>query len=283
MKKISLLFFILYISNQALAQVQNNNQSDELLSKRGYRILPQQNDWSIGFDAVPLIDFALNAVNIMNNTGQTAENPGYLEGFDQVIVGKYFESDEIAYRVRLGVGLEAENSSIFFDDPLDTTGEPEELENVIKDRSTDLLLSGGIERRRGKGRLQGIYGAELTLNYSSAKTINEYGLTWNQEAEDAGLVAEGQTRLIRNENGAIFGLGGRGVIGVEYFFAPKMAISAEYGLGLVFSTQGRGEQVFEVYENGSTSEDVQTGTSSGRAVEMSVDNANASLNLYLYF
>jgi hypothetical protein len=191
--------------------------------------------------------------------------------------------DRTAYRLKVGIDLEADNTSTWFEDPLDTSDDPGELENVFKERSTDIFLSGGIEFRRGESRVQGFYGAEGLVNFTSGRQITDYGLEWTSEAEDAGLVADGQQRLLREVDGKTYGIGGRGFVGVEYFFAPKMSISAEYGLGLVFSRQGRGTDVYEVYEDGSTSELEVTGTSSGRHFRGAIDNAGASVSLQIYF
>lgn len=283
MKSITLLIAVMAIFSY---QVQGQ-QSNELLSKKGYKILPEAGNLSVGFDAVPLVNFALNAINIMENTGQTAQNPGFMSGYDQIIVGKYFVSSNTAYRAKFGIGIDADNSITYFDDPLaDPADEdPNQLQNISKQRSTNIFLSGGIEQRHGASRVQGYYGAEGLLTLASSKTAQEYGVKWNEETEDAGLVNDGDERLLSDRAGTLFGLGGRGFIGVEYFFAPKMAISAEYGIGFIFSNSGKSKLVNEVYnsDEGSSSTVEEFGTTSGRSFEMSVDNSNASLNLLIYF
>lgn len=92
MKKVLLVFAALTISLSLLAQEETTpvENSDILLSKKGNVILPQAGDIALGFNAIPLLDYALNFANIMNNTGQTAQHPGYVSGFNQIIVGKYF-------------------------------------------------------------------------------------------------------------------------------------------------------------------------------------------------
>ena len=59
--------------------------------------LPETGDIALGFNAVPMLDFGLNVVNFMNNTGQTA---GGLADFPSGTTGtaslKYFVSESEA-------------------------------------------------------------------------------------------------------------------------------------------------------------------------------------------
>jgi hypothetical protein len=73
----------------------------------------------------------------------------------------------------------------------------------------------GKEWRKGKTRLQGYYGADALLSL--------------------GSVTQGT-----NKSGLAFGVGVQGFIGAEYFILPKIAIGAQYGYGLNFSTKGEG-------------------------------------------
>ena len=78
-------------------------QDDEVLtSKNGHVILPEAGDFAIQMDATPILDFGLNVVNIMNNTGSTSQHPGYVSGFDQTLVGKYFSFPKFVYYISNG-------------------------------------------------------------------------------------------------------------------------------------------------------------------------------------
>jgi hypothetical protein len=48
------------------------------------------------------------------------------------------------------------------------------------------------------------------------------------------------SRPVLNKSGMTFGIGVRGFIGAEYFIFPKIAIGAEYGLGLGYQMTGKG-------------------------------------------
>ena len=87
--------------------------AQELTSKKGFTILPEAGDYVLGFNAVPVLNFALNTVNIMNNTGQTAAHPGFVTGMNNVIVGKYYMSEDMAARVRVGITTTKNSTKTF--------------------------------------------------------------------------------------------------------------------------------------------------------------------------
>lgn len=217
-------------------------------------------------DAVPVVNFALNVVNFNNNTGQTAQHPGYVTGFNQVLVGKYYTSATEAYRARVAINTNSTKTSTFFDDPTDTSAEPGELEDAVANRNSTVILGAGMEYRRGHNRLQGFYGAEALLSLSGSSTVNTYGLA------GADALADGDSRVLSSSTGMGFGIGARGFAGVEYFAAPKISIGAEFGWGLGLATSGRGTTEVES-NNGGTIEVTETeGTNSMRMFGFGVDS-----------
>lgn len=272
MKKQCLLFALCaFFSAGAIAQ------TTSMTSKNGHEILPQEGDYSLSMNAVPLVDFALNAMNIMNNTGQTAATPDYATGFDQTIVGKQFTSATTADRVRVSIAHYSASTSTFADD-----GSGGEIEDVAKTRETDILLGYGKEMRRGHNRLQGFYGYEGMLQLGGGGTSNEYGSD----------LADGASRQLSTSDGLSFGLGARGFVGAEYFFAPKMSVGAEFGWGLGITRDGRGSTETETNDGGSISTTETDGSTSGGEWGFEVDNGpgstllgggSAALTLNLHF
>ena len=104
--------------------IMNSVNAQDLVSKKGFKILPEAGDYSLGFNAVPLVDLALNFSKIMANTGQTAQHLGYVNGFNQVIVGKYFMTDKMAIRGKVGINTSRLSNSLYFDDPKDVFANP---------------------------------------------------------------------------------------------------------------------------------------------------------------
>jgi hypothetical protein len=273
--------------------------AQELNSKKGFVILPEAGDWSLTMDATPLFDFALNAVNIMNNTGQTAQHPGYVSGFNTNIVGKYFVEDDMAYRVKIGINTTSTKNTFFFDDPADVFANPtatswDEVSDVSKTSSMDIFLAGGLEYRRGHNRLQGYYGGEAGIAFMSGKTVNTWAVEQNADAatngytnNDGSLVSA--PRILTSKVSPSFGFGVRGFIGAEYFFAPKMSVGAEFGWGLGIMTSGRSYTEVEYWDGTESINETAEGDKSssfGFAVDNGMTNmfgASAALTLNLHF
>jgi len=220
---------------------------DVLKNKKGTPILPKAGDFALQMNANPLLDFGLNAVNIMNNTGQTSAHPGFTAGQDPAIsnyiVGKYFLSSSTALRLRAGYTSSIEKEETYGDNPINPSNATPSniLLSTEREKERGFHLGGGIEFRRGYGRLQGYYGGELNLTLSSSKSLNEYEIAYNQQAQDSGYIAVNDTRDLETSSGLSFGLGFRGFVGVEYFILAKISIGAEFGLGWDVATTPRGE------------------------------------------
>jgi hypothetical protein len=294
MKKLSLIMVALFAAAQIFAQ------GSTLTSKKGHVILPETGDYALGFDAVPVLDFALNMVNIMNNTGQTAQHPGFVSGFNNVIVGKYFVSGKLAYRARLGINSTCTSLKTYGNDPLDPANpNPENiLLSTSKSNNRTVILGGGLEYRRGHNRLQGFYGGEAMLGFAQSTTKNKYEIEYNTEASTAGYIAQGSNRVLSNKTGTSVLFGVRGFVGVEYFVLPKISIAGEFGWGFGISTSPRGSVETEYWdiEPGSTATsayqytDVVDGNTGGMAYGFSVDDGigggfipSASLSMLFHF
>ena len=92
-------------------------------------------------------------------------------------------------------------------------------------KASTLALSAGLgkEWRKGSTRLQGFYGADATINFTSTKWTET-----NNAVANASFDA-----------GTNFGLGLNGFIGAEYFILPKMSIGAQYNYGLNIASNGK--------------------------------------------
>lgn len=262
---------------------------DAPTSKNGYTVLPESGDYAIQMDATPILDFALNAVNIMNNTGNTAQHPGYVSGFGQTIVGKYFIADDQAIRGKVAINTTANSTKTYGDDPLTpTAGINGTAENILLEtsrvRTVDILLAGGMEWRRGHNRLQGFYGGEVFLGFASSGTTNKYEIEYNQTAADSGYIASGSSRTLSDKNGLSITFGLRGFAGVEYFVLPKISIGAEFGWGFGITTNPRGSVETENWgiEPGSSGTtdaqyiETNEGNSSGSGMGFQVDDGTSS-------
>lgn len=277
--------------------------AQELTNKKGQIILPKKGDVVLGFDAVPVVDFALNVVNIMNNTGQTAQHPGFVSGFSGILVGKYFLKDNVALRVRFGLNTSSTSTSDYFFDPKDVfenPGDPNQwglIKDVTTSSSKDFFVGSGLEFRRGHNRLQGFCGGELFFGVKSTTLTKEYAVAMSEEAFNNGYTnADGSSvvadRLLKNKSGNAFVFGLRGFVGVEYFVAPKISIAAEFGWGFGVVTEPRGSVTHEIWNPANlageeeTVKGFQSSVSNGFQVDdgfSSTLGGSAALSLLFHF
>lgn len=223
--------------------------SQDLENKNGFKILPEEGDIAIGFDAVPFINFGLNAVNIMNDTGDGATHPGFVNGFNQMIVGKYFYKSDMAFRARLGINTLRSSTGFYGENPLTPSAvEPEEvlLEREVE-AGGEYSLGLGVEFRRGHNRLQGFYGGEIFTGFANNRVVNKYQIEYNVVAQDSGYMAPGDSRVLNQKSGTQILFGARGFVGVEYFILPKISLGAEFGWALGMRTNPRGSAVVETW------------------------------------
>jgi hypothetical protein len=280
-----------------------------LYAQEEKQYLPESGDWALGIDATPFLNYVGNLIG--GNDGNTAPTWNYLTT-NQTITGKYFVSEDMAYRGSLRLGFGSNKGSEMVADRLSTavvdypTTAPAEVENSWKMGSTNIGLSGGVEFRRGHGRLQGFYGGELGFNISSAKSTYTWGNALTQTASaSANNVdisgAEATTsdafgnnaRMLESKSGMAFGLGLRGFIGAEYFVLPKIAIGGEFGWGLVMMNNGTSTSTIESegFDNLGTerTSEFTTESNNGSAFGFDTDNVNsvfgpaASLRMTFHF
>jgi hypothetical protein len=225
----------------------------QLQSKKGEAYLPEAGDWSIGIDATPFLNYV---GNFLSSAGNTAPTQDFLNG-NQTIIGKYFVEDNKAYRGILRIGINSTNET----NQLGKFGAaaatypalPELVEDKYTEKSSFVGLGGGIEFRRGKTRLQGYYGGDVMLSFSSSSRSFEYGNALNDSTTVEALTSDfgyegslnivndtyGNTaRVISQKDGSMFALTLRGFAGVEYFVLPKLSIAGEFGWGLTLANMG---------------------------------------------
>jgi len=300
MKKSITLVALVFGVTSAFAQ--------DLTSKKGEPFLPEAGDWSIGIDANPFFNY------MGNFFGKTANNvaPSFNNyGLNQTIVGKYFNDASTAYRgiLRLGLRNDKMKQDIAkYEAP--STGAVAAISEIstpvfdqMNSSTRNLALGVGIEKRKGKTRLQGFYGADLFIWGGSTREKYKYGNALTQiddattpfnENLDAGnaagvtdfgsnitntLIGYQQVsgaRATKIKTGGVIGIGVRGFIGVEYFILPKISIGGEFGWGV-------GYQVLT--KNKSTWEAEGTGTAAGSVQEVKTveikDQVNGGSNFVL--
>ena len=234
--------------------------AQDLTSKKGEPILPEAGDWSIGIGAAPFLNYVGNFIG--GNGLNTAPTVNFLST-NQTILGKYFVDEQTAYRggIRLNFGSTSTTTKV----PVVPATTPVTFtDDVTKVGGSNIGITAGWEKRRGKTRLQGFYGGEVGIALGSGKTTMTYG---NAIAN----LAAGTTRTTEVKTGSTFGLGLRGFIGAEYFIFPKIALGGEFGWGLALTTTGEGETTTETWDGAAV---ITTLTKTGKTSTFGFDTDN---------
>lgn len=316
-----------------LAFVANMITAQDLTSKKGSPILPEAGDWCIGIDATPFFNYLGNffgkggATTVTTGTVQTASHytnqaPGWnFLANNFTISGKKFIDSKTAYRaaVRLGFNNATKKTQVL--DRSITTAPvypavPFRVENSWKQSYTNIGLSFGIEKRRGKTRLQGFYGAEGGIGFSSGSNTYKYGNAlstsskspvsvdvvndaFNATGTSATTVMNitkdtynNDARILKQSSGLGFEIGARAFLGAEFFVAPKVAIAGEFGWGIGYGFSGKTKMSLESIGNNGTELVVGRQDISGdKSSKFYFDNDNknslfgpsGSIRLNLYF
>lgn len=313
MKKKVLIVATVMASLASFAQEKNADASGEpIKGKKGQPILPQAGDIALGFNAVPMFDWMLVTIsNNANTTSPTTANAAqYTSNSNNQIVGKYYLDATTAVRVRFGINNIAGSVNNKVQDAVamatainGTTDDINaarlrQVDDKMTFRKMNSQISIGIEKRRGYGRLQGFYGAEIGIGRQSSNQHVNYGNAFSDQysveyTDNFGSAASTATqnpiggrqyRVLdaKFQTGMRYGV--RAFVGVEYFFLPKMSVGAEFGWGYSISTTGFQTTKYEVYQNGQNGPTViteeETIQNSNKTRGFSVDNnQNATFSM----
>lgn len=247
MKKIVCIIVLLVGFSFANAQ--------EFKSKKGENYLPETGDWAISFNANGVFKYLGNTFNgNLDNQAPSLSSP---EG--NSFVGKKFITDKSAYRVVVDLGYYSTKQPI-----LDTSDNKIVTFGVT---TFNLNLGVGKEWRKGKTRLQGLYGIDGLLTMQSGsqkKTIKD--ATTNAFIESAEL-----------EVSPFYGVRIQGFVGGEYFIFPKFSLGAQYTYGVGFNTGGN--QKFTTIEANNQPKVFDFGKTSNYNIgTMGVSSINLTLN-----
>lgn len=244
MKKI-IITTILCLSVLIPVVAQDTQVADPTVNKRGTALLPKAGDFAIGIEATPLLQYLGGFMGGNSNTAT-------FDGFDQTIYMKYFLQDNAAIRAKLRLNLTQTKSKETINNDYTTSSDPTNVAATTIDTKTnsnkDIELRVGYELRRGKGRVQGFYGADVNFFYNKAKDKYKYGnpITESNQTPTTNnvwnptVLSQGY-RILENNGGAVLGAGIGAFTGIEYFFAPQISVGAELGLGLNYFIKGQDE------------------------------------------
>ena len=205
---------------------------------------PQAGDFALSVSANPFLNY------VGNIFGSHANAPAFSTG---AIMGRYFISERNAIRVGLSFSFDTDINKTLVPDLwyTGTTVPTPNVENVTRESENFFMLNIGYEFRRGTGRLQAFYGADVVFAASGSRETYQYGNRLGERNPGS--------RVTEMRSGTQFGFGLNGFIGVEYFVAPRISIGAEVGLSMMYFTAPKGQVTVEAW-NASESR-VETTTS----------------------
>jgi hypothetical protein len=246
--------------------------SQDITSKKGEPILPEAGDYMIGIELNPFLNYISHGVSPTFN---------FMNG-NNMIIGKYYKNAKTAYRVGFRLGIDNQTTKKQLVDQSATFASvypnlPFMSDDKMTHNKTNIGLTFGIEKRKGKTRLQGFYGADIMFWTSSLKDSYSYGQTIDPVSSIASLqtinaantsdfgsnssvtnpsinlAGAASARTISSRTGNGFGVGVRAFIGAEYFILPKISIGGEFGWGIGYMSGGKTTTVIEATgNNGST-------------------------------
>ncbi|PLX19962.1 MAG: hypothetical protein C0599_09965 [Salinivirgaceae bacterium] len=290
MKKLIAIIASVAFMLPAMAQdvpVGSASSGEKVVNKNGVAILPTAGDIAIGIDMVPFLNYF---GNIANQTVNNSYNGSFLSNAN-TLFGKYFLQSDLAVRGRFMIMSNIYQDKRYILDDAAFFNDPNTNDQVVDVRhfkDHDYMLGFGIEKRRGKGRLRGIFAAEASLMFGTNKTEYTYGNNYSDLNTTPGTTNFGGNiaangRVLQDNNGSYFGAGIGAFIGVEYFIMPNIAIGSEVGWGVNFTKWSQSNTVTEVW-NGNSGEEVTTLDSPGDlGFNYGLNNPTASLYMMFHF
>lgn len=265
----------------ALALGMTTAFAQDLTSKKGEPILPEAGDYAIGVDATPFLSYFGNMLNgASGNNGFSWQftNPNLM------ITGKMFTSETMAYRAAIRIGFGSTKMTNPVIDDASTSTPPAMKEDEMKASYNFIGLGGGLEWRRGKGRLQGYYGAMLGFGFGGSKTSYTYGNSFSTSDNTptttvdfvTGTTSNVGSRVTEMKAGTTMMVNLRGFVGAEFFVLPKISIGGEFGWGLAFSSTGAGSSTVEAWNGTGTT---TTTTDTGKSSSFGIDTDNNAFGM----
>ena len=274
---------------------------ETLQNDKGVDILPVAGEFALGFNAVPIFNFVGNAFNGNTNNQFIGQNKYLQNAFgNNVIMGKYMLEDKVAIRANLNITTSALTNRNYVTN--DVADSPDSLVTDIANVNNQMfVIGGGYEMRKGEGRIQAIYGADLAIMFGGGNASYEYGNAYGEvnqapTSSDWGYTPDGVPtgdpgtagpmgdRTVSSKGGSMFGVGARPFVGIEFFFAPKISLGAEFGWNIMYMTQGDGQMTTEHYNPSVDEVRRRTVPTAGQnTFATGIDNFNGAIFLMFYF
>jgi len=227
MKKIILFSSFIFLFSVCFSQ-----QDSILKSKSGKVILPQKGDYAVGIGANSIFNYI---GNMLSSSGNNQLHLNLLN--NNMLYGKYFLTSQSAIRLKLMINQT--NSHYENNNVPDDINANNKVTDKYDQSYTNFGFTIGYEKRKGSGRLQVSYGAEINFSRNSTESKYTYGNAFSANNTSPtstydfinSFSSSAPSRPIENKQDNGIGLGIRVFTGLEYFIFPKISIGGEIGLG----------------------------------------------------
>ncbi len=243
------------------------SQEKEVDKNATNEILPQVGDFGLSIDASPVLTYLGKC---FSDEGADGSNL-----FQNVqLFGMYILKDDVT--LRLGLNMAFPNQTQDSYEPK-TFPRDQMVKNSISESSSLLELSFGYAFTRGYKRLQAFYGPEIALGFQQSSSSYE----WGNELVNS-IYMNPTTRPLEYESGTNFYTVLGGFVGVEYYFAPRMSVSGEFGLRCSFFSAGEGTTKIEYWDTDTlTAKEKEYKTGGGKGFNFeTVTRGNLAVNFY---
>ncbi|PKR80885.1 hypothetical protein CW751_06865 [Brumimicrobium salinarum] len=212
---------------------------------------PKKGTFSIGMDMANVIQFIGNS---FSSAGTQTPNYSMVApsstgiAIAPTVYGRYFLSDNIAARVRFGLGIDNSTERAFVYDDIANIDNPFNdnaftYEKTVDERKTNSSvyeLGLGIEMRKNLWRIQGYGGAELFGSIGSNSTTYTYGNAMSAANPTpttisnyfTGASNSPELRPLETKGGTQYNFGGGLYVGADFFITKGISIGAEFNLFL---------------------------------------------------
>jgi len=291
--RISIIILLLSFSIYSFGQADSLGKSKKvsLVSKKGVYILPEKGELALGIDAFPFLLYMGNSLLSSGAFVPTVEYPDNFGGMNG-IYAKYMLQSDMAIRAnfRFNFGSYTDiypvSQSSLTPDPL----APLYVDDQVTTVNNSVQIGIGIEKTRGKSRVQGKYGAEVLFGYNKYTTSYNYGNSITNEFNTPITYSNAYTadggRVINDYLDKGLFLGARGFLGVEFFVGPKISLGGEFGYAFIY--QWEQNRTIEYQNWNSEQQEVSTFVreSSSDGIDdmtLGIDNLDGSISLFFYF
>lgn len=277
--------------------LKSNNTPLTFTSKNGMEVLPQAGDWGLGISATAPLNYFGSLIGdgaTANNVFAAVNQSNTFITAGTTIFGKYMVNSNTAYRVRFS----SNTSNVFTRSGL--IADDGDVNKQVQDTRTTIgrgiVIGAGVEKRRGYGRLIGIYGVEglLGINqgtvtkffYANQISASNQTPTDGFGSNNNQITVDGITdnRTIQTGGNSGIGIGAVGFIGLEYFVAPRISIGGEFNLGIFYRPNTSSYTTVEFYNgNSGAVEEYTLATKGGRQLLSGTNTLGGNINLMFYF